>query len=816
MTIDARYADALAYADRRELDELETAWRKYLPALSSTALIATMGQRVGRKAQDSETLAELAETLYSAGQPQLALKTLYRLPRQERVSRVRSQELATRIEAIPQVTVSTSRNARVVLLYEHESDLELLTPLLHGKLKRKNVPLPPVNQSRLLVELQELADQHLSVPNTVLLALANAHQEEQVLTLSRLSDSPVLFVQLDTVAGTATQERPQPFIPTGTEPNFPTGCWIRYSLSRNQSLEAWDTATGASLEVGTKENLLSVAVAQLLARQVILHDVLTFASAPLGTLRDQPAPLTRWFNRDLQDSDQLGVVQAQILSSLLEYFWTLEGPSDQEEILRSRLELKIANVDPLSRDPQIDLASQLGHRGFIDQLNVRSLWVQNDFSGVSDYVEWMGAQPDPETLRIADQASAAVELERLLSERPATLPDYSDRPEHIVCFLHASVPQQSGGYAIRAHGILTNLAKHGIHVTAITRPGYPEFSKQTACSDTVDGIEYHRLPGLASYSHGEARYMLECVDIFKEQLIQRKATKVHVRSTYLIAIPAIIAAHQLGLKIMYEVSGLWELVYQELESAHSLHKRAPFGEYWETLAVQYADEVLTMNAPMTELLVRRGAPVERVNLAPNAVDTQKFTPSYSQLRATPRIGYIGSIVPYENLTLLVRAAKALKDEGLRFDVRIIGDGNAAANLRALVKKLGVDDVVSMPGRIPHQQVGDEYAKMDIMVYPRKSTLATDIVTPLKPFEALAMGKAVVVSDIPPLREISGDGSRALLFEPENVGTLTEALRTLLQNWQLRDDLGRAGRAWVEQERSWSSVVTAFVDTYAKL
>ncbi|MFC0582686.1 glycosyltransferase family 4 protein [Micrococcoides hystricis] len=822
MNVDTRYSQALYDLDVSSINAIENDWRTTFQQLTSATLIKAMGQRLGRSLRETRELAELAELLFSAGHRNLALKTLSRLPRQERTAHITDSELIEQIKSVPQNQVSVARNATVVVLYEDESELELLNPLLHGKLRRKNVPLPQKptvgvqGGTSAHGELQAIAEQHLAQPNTVLITMANGRSETDVMTLSRLSDSPAVIVQIDSVPGTALQHRPLPFIPIGKSRDFPRSCWLRYSLSRKQDLQAWDVATGSAITVDPTAPFFSIAVNQLIARQLLIHDFMSFPAAPLGSVHDQPAPVTRWFTRDRHDIGRLGIVPTQMIASALDFFWSLDAPSVAEQIVQARLEQAVASLDETLRAELLELANYLQHPQFLHQVNVRELWVNNEFESIGAYLRWMNTTPDTETSRLATQADAAVELERLLKEPAATARTDQPGEEHIVCFLHASVPQQSGGYAIRAHGIFTNLADHGVKITAITRPGYPDTAQGHVVSDVVDGIEYHRLPGLESYNHGEASYMLECVEVYKQQLLQFKATKVHVRSTYLIAIPAIIAARQLGLKIVYEVSGLWELVYQESEPSYSLHKRAPFGEYWETLAVQYADEVLTMNAPMTDLLLERGADPQHLNLAPNAVDTRQFTPSYSTLRTTPRIGYIGSIVAYENLDLLVRAVKVLRDEGLRFDVRIIGDGNAATHVRSLISRVGVDDVISMPGRIPHDQVAEEYTKMDIMAYPRKSTLATDTVTPLKPFEALAMGKAVVVSDVPPLREIAGDGTRGLVFQANKVYALADALRTLITDWELREELGKAGRQWVEQERSWSTVVDAFTDAYAKL
>src|SRR5690625_2694735 len=180
-------------------------------------------------------------------------------------------------------------------------------------------------------------------------------------------------------------------------------------------------------------------------------------------------------------------------------------------------------------------------------------------------------------------------------------------PDKILCVTHASVPEQTGGYAIRAQGVLKSLKERGIDIAAVTRPGVPDGALTQAGTVTVDGVEYLRLPDTGvNREHGEVQHLMSFIRPFKELFERSGAGTIHLRSTFLIALPALIAARQLGLKVIYEVSGLWELVYQDREKPSHLLIRSPFAELAETLTMTKVDQLVVMNEPVRQIAIDRG------------------------------------------------------------------------------------------------------------------------------------------------------------------------------------------------------------------
>ena len=451
-------------------------------------------------------------------------------------------------------------------------------------------------------------------------------------------------------------------------------------------------------------------------------------------------------------------------------------------------------------------------------IRAAQLFDQNRFPDVLDYIASNVYQLEPALQFLNNEAAAAVELLQIVENLPGDVTaDTIEDPKKVLCVTHASVPEQTGGYAIRAHGILKSLTAHDVKISTVTRPGFPHGALTEAGPVVVDGIEYLRLPDTGmSREHGEIQYMMSFVEPFKDLFAQLGIGIVHVRSTFLIALPALIAARQLGLKVLYEVSGLWELVYQDREKPSHLLKRSPFAELAETLTMTNVDQLVVMNNAVRQIAIDRGVSADRIHVAHNAVDVDRFTPQSPPHNDVFTIGYLGSFQDYEGLDDLVEVVKLLQDQGTCVHALLVGDGFRFNPLKALIAEEGLEENFTLTGRVPHDEVLKYYQQMDVLVYPRRSTGATESITPLKPFEALALAKPIIVSDVAPLQEIVGNDERGIVFESANVQDFARAIYELHQDPERREALGNAGRAWVVEHRNWDSVVETFIDAYSRL
>lgn len=405
--------------------------------------------------------------------------------------------------------------------------------------------------------------------------------------------------------------------------------------------------------------------------------------------------------------------------------------------------------------------------------------------------------------------------------RPRVDPPVADR---IVYVLNHSLPHSSSGYATRSHGMARGLQAVGYDVICLTRPGFPHDTQAPdaaapAMQDIVEGVRYDRIASPTYRSHAGNGYIFHAATAIEERLRELRPEVVIAASNHLTSLPAQIAAARLGIPFIYEVRGFWEITRASREPEFMLTDAFQSHVQLESISARAADHVFTLTGAMRDELIARGVSGDKISLLPNSCDPDDFIPRPRNrtLAAAlgisddvPVIGYIGSFVQYEGLDDLVQAAALLKQRGVAFRLLLVGSEGAAGQDKGAVTSAietaalqgGLNDWLIMPGRVPHDQVASYYTLIDIAPFPRKPQPVTEMVSPLKPLEAMAMQKAVVASSVRALAELLRDGETGIVFEKGNIAALTEALHRLVTDHALRHQLGVAGRAWVEQERTW--------------
>jgi PEP-CTERM/exosortase A-associated glycosyltransferase len=416
--------------------------------------------------------------------------------------------------------------------------------------------------------------------------------------------------------------------------------------------------------------------------------------------------------------------------------------------------------------------------------------------------------------------------------RRASAPEYAPHPERLLYLLHNSLPYASAGYATRTHGLLRGLAARW-DVLGVTRPGFPfdlpghDELRAIPAREVVDGVPYARLstgPG-AWPRNPLTRYVAEYTDAVVALARHERAALVHAASNHWNGLAAVQAARRLGLPSVYEVRGLWEVTRASRNPDWAGSGMYRFIARMEADAARAADRVITITEGLRAEMVARGVPAERITVVPNGVDTRRFVPvprddelaARLGLEGRTVIGYVGSMLDYEGIDLLVRAAAELDRERSDFHVLLVGDGAERERFEGLADELGVlGRVVTFVGRVPHADVERYYSLVDIAPFPRLPLPVCELVSPLKPFEAMAAGKAVVASDVAALAEIVDDGVTGLLHAKGDAADLTRRLRELLDAPATAQRLGAAGRAWVERERDWATLAGRVSALYEEL
>jgi glycosyltransferase involved in cell wall biosynthesis len=291
------------------------------------------------------------------------------------------------------------------------------------------------------------------------------------------------------------------------------------------------------------------------------------------------------------------------------------------------------------------------------------------------------------------------------------------------------------------------------------------------------------------------------------------------------ALVGLALAKHFRLPFVYEVRGffesLWSANLEWSERSETYLRRFTT----ENRCMHEADAVVTLSESMRSEIVARGVSPHKVFVFPNGVDVEAFQPRprpaelIQQLKVSDTFlfGYISNLDHYrEGHEVLIDAAVTLRRRGIKATAVIVGDGRRRTELKRRVEELGATDFVIFTGRVAHDQVLDYYALLDVFVIPRVSERAARLVTPLKPFEAMAAGVPLVTSDLEALREIIGDGERGLSFTAGNAEALASVLSELEADPAKRTDMALRARSWVISERRWSANGERYAKLYERL
>ncbi|SDU86181.1 glycosyltransferase family 4 protein [Jiangella alkaliphila] len=403
-------------------------------------------------------------------------------------------------------------------------------------------------------------------------------------------------------------------------------------------------------------------------------------------------------------------------------------------------------------------------------------------------------------------------------------------PGRVLHLLKESVPYHENGFTMRSMYTLQAQLEAGLEPIVLTSLGFPRVIgvDEFADDEVVEGIRHIRLDLGPDYDLKSPydRYLTDFTWAAARHVRELAPSVIHVGSGhrgYETALVGLALGRHFGIPVVYEVRSFFETTWTP-DAA-----RAELGEYYrrryetENRCMAAADAVMTISESMRTEIASRGIPLDRITVAPNGVDTRRFSPRERSAELIDRyglrdrfvFGYVSNLDhPREGQETLIQAAQILRDRGVPATALIVGDGRRRAELEGLAE--GAGDAVVFTGRVDHREVLDHYALMSVFVVPRTRDRAARLVTPLKPFEAMAAGIPLVVSDLEALREIIGDGDRGWVFPPGDAHALADLLQGLSTDPSSLGEKAERGLTWVRELRQWSANGPIYQSAYKGL
>jgi len=388
----------------------------------------------------------------------------------------------------------------------------------------------------------------------------------------------------------------------------------------------------------------------------------------------------------------------------------------------------------------------------------------------------------------------------------------------ILHVLDHSAPLHSG-YTFRTLAILREQHALGWDTLQLTTP---KQGPGDARQETVDGLSFLRTPSRAGT--GLLAQMRLTAQRLKEAVADSQPDLIHAHSPVLNALPSLWVGRQTGLPVVYEMRASWEDAAVDHGSTREGSLRYRVSRSLESFALRRATQVTTICNGLRDDIAARGIPEQRVTVIPNAVDVGAFRfgaepdPRLRRefgLEGATVLGFAGSFYGYEGLDLLIEAARRMLPAHPALRVLLVGGGPQEQNLKAQAAAAGLQDRVIFAGRVPHAQVQRYYELIDVLAYPRLPIRLTELVTPLKPLEAMAQGRMFVASDVGGHRELIRDRETGFLFRAGDVGALQRVLEELLAQRELWPQIRAQARRFVEVERTWTSSVARYAEVYRR-
>jgi PEP-CTERM/exosortase A-associated glycosyltransferase len=396
----------------------------------------------------------------------------------------------------------------------------------------------------------------------------------------------------------------------------------------------------------------------------------------------------------------------------------------------------------------------------------------------------------------------------------------------ILHILDHSIPLHSG-YTFRTKAILEQQRKLGWETLQVTSAKHLIAKAEI---EEVDGLAFYRSAPIKAWLAklpvlNQWAIVLSLEKRLDDIILQHKPDILQAHSPALNGWAALKVAKKHNIPLVYECRAFWEDAAVDHGTASEGGLRYYLTKMLETYIFKQANAITTICEGLRADIMSRGIAAEKITVIANAVDIDQFICGVAadrDLRAELGLqdkivlGFIGSFYAYEGLPLLLEALPIVLQKQPTVRLLLVGGGPQEALLKQKVQELGLEGNVIFTGRVNHERVQDYYNQVDIFIYPRLSMRLTELVTPLKPLEAMAQGRLVVASDVGGHKELLVEGVTGCLFKAGDKHALAHTVLSLLNAPESWDAMRKAGRSFVEQQRNWARSVSCYKNIYTRL
>lgn len=396
----------------------------------------------------------------------------------------------------------------------------------------------------------------------------------------------------------------------------------------------------------------------------------------------------------------------------------------------------------------------------------------------------------------------------------------------VLHILDHSIPLHSG-YTFRTRSILKQQHELGIETCHITSPKHGNNEEGV---EQVDGLTFYRSAPVSGLKAkipviNQFANIRPMVDKILEVIDAEQPDIIHAHSPALNGLAALKAGRKRGIPVVYEIRAFWEDAAVDHGTCKEGDLRYRLTRKLESYVVKNADAVTTICEGLKGDLIARGFDENKFTVIPNAVNIEQFeqimeknseVESKLNLEDCEVLGFLGSFYQYEGLDLLIKALPRVLEQQPNARLLLVGGGPQEENLKKLVSELALQDKVVFTGRVPHSEVSKYYSLVDLLVYPRKGMRLTELVTPLKPLEAMAQGKIVLASDVGGHKELITANDNGFLFKADDVYDLSRNIIAVLNDLDKWPAIKDNGRRFVEDVRNWRNSVENYLPLYKAL